>query len=165
MAIFAVAYLYTSTNFGSIIGQRNAGTDSVCANHGCSSKNTNIHYRIDALGYFNKEMNSSELNHQQDIYLDLNEEVLPELYIIPENAKTRIRTYGQTREGSGKIQGGYSGRYLEEIKLTSEQSDITDNTGITVNTKGLSKVLSAHLHIAGNSYKKASIKIQLYDCK
>ena len=126
-------------------------------------KNTSYVLHIDALGYFNKEMNSSELNHQQDIYLDLNEEVLPELYIIPENAKTRIRTYGQTREGSGKIQGGYSGRYLEEIKLTSEQSDITDNTGITVNTKGLSKVLSAHLHIAGNSYKKASIKIQLYD--
>lgn len=118
---------------------------------------------IDALGYFNKEINTSELSNNSDILLDLNEEVLPELYIIPENAKTKIRTYGQTKEGSGKMQGGFSGWHLEDIKHTSEQLDITDNTGITINNKGLSKVLSAHLHITGNSYKKASVKIQLYD--
>ncbi|HLV45958.1 MAG TPA: hypothetical protein VKY32_02840, partial [Flavobacterium sp.] len=126
-------------------------------------KNNDYLLQIEALGYFYKEIHSSELNDNSDILLELNAEILPELYIIPENAKTKIRTYGQTKEGSGKMQGGFSGWHLEDIKHTSEQLDITDNTGITINNKGLSKVLSAHLHIAGNSYKKASVKIQLYD--
>src|SRR5690606_22149071 len=117
----------------------------------------------EALGYFYKEIHSSELNDNSDILLELNAEILPELYIIPENAKTKIRTYGQTREGSGKMQAVFNGWHIENIKQTSEQSEITDNIGITANNKGLSKVLSAHLHIADNDYKKASLKVQLYD--
>lgn len=128
-------------------------------------KNTSYVLHIDALGYFNKEMNSSELNHQQDIYLDLNEEVLPELYIIPENAKTRIRTYGQTREGSERtLVGGCSPEYLES--LADEQTNDkfkSGEYGILFRNKGLSKILSAHLHLHKNYLKKALIKIQLYE--
>lgn len=126
-------------------------------------KNTDYLLQIEALGYFYKEIHSSELNDNSDILLELNAEILPELYIIPENAKTKIRTYGQTREGSGKMQAVFNGWHIENIKQTSEQSEITDNIGITANNKGLSKVLSAHLHIADNDYKKASLKVQLYD--
>lgn len=118
---------------------------------------------IDALGYFNKEINTSELNNNPDILLDLNEEVLPELYIIPENAKTKIRTYGQTKEGSSIAQVALCGRNVEELTLSSEEADITEGGGIFVNNKTLSKVLSAHLHISENSYKKAVVKVQLYD--
>lgn len=120
---------------------------------------------IDALGYFNKEINTSELSNNPDILLDLNEEVLPELYIIPENAKTKIRTYGQTKEGSkNTLIGACNSDYLKLIDKESKESDFEDGEyGILFRNKGLSKILSAHLHIHQNTLKRALIKIQLYE--
>lgn len=126
-----------------------------------NSKNYTLH--IDALGYFVKKINSATLKENPDILLDVNEELLPTLYIIPKDAKTKIKTYGQTSEGSGAIQGGFSGWHVEDIEQTLDRSDMSDAMGIMVSNKRLSKVLSAHLHIASNGFKKSSIKIQLYD--
>lgn len=121
---------------------------------------------IDALGYFNKEINSLELNNNPDILLDLNEEVLPELYIIPENAKTKIRTYGQTKEGSLNTSASFCGMVNSgKVNYINSETQELDGTemGILAKTKGLSKVLSTHIFIAENDYDEAIIKIQLYD--
>lgn len=122
-----------------------------------NNKNYTLH--IDALGYFVKKINSATLKENPDILLDVNEELLPTLYIIPKDAKTKIKTYGQTSEGSGAIQATICGRSVEE----SEEVDVTEGGGIFVNNKTLSKVLSAHINISDNKYKKVIVKVQLYD--
>src|SRR5690606_40049678 len=96
---------------------------------------------------------------------DLNEEVLPELYIIPENAKTKIRTYGQTKEASkNTLIGACNSDYVKLIDKESKESDFEDGEyGILCRNKELSKNLSAHLHIHQNTLKRALIKIQLYE--
>src|SRR5690606_1311192 len=127
-------------------------------------KNNDYLLQIDALRYYYKEIHSSELNDNSDILLDLNAEILPDLYIIPENAKTKIRTYGQTKEGSLKTSASWCGNYSDTEYLNPENQEINgDEFGLLAKNKGLSKALSAHLFVGENDFDKAIIKIQLYD--
>lgn len=118
----------------------------------------NLILEVEAFGYENLKINSSQLNNNPIIELKVQAEELPDLIIPSSKAKVSNKIYGRTSEGSGLIKASSQNYHKDDYDKGNE-------FGMVVNNKGLSEIESFHIHITGNDSKKLVFQLQFYETK